>query len=102
MAFKNFHSLSDTMILREIASRLKRLRLDQNLTRDEVALHSGRAKNTVKNLENGIGTLASLIAILRTLNALDQLNYLIPDPPISPILLLKQKSPRLRARKSAK
>jgi transcriptional regulator with XRE-family HTH domain len=102
MAITNLYTMSDHEILTEVALRIKKLRLRHNLTRDDVASFSGKSKNTVKNLENGIGTLASLIPILRALRALDQLNNLIPDPPVSPILLMKQKAPRLRARKSTK
>lgn len=91
--------LSDEAIASEVGRRLKAIRLQQdNLTQVMVARRAQCAINTVQNLEHGKGTLGSFIAVLRVLDALDQLNDFLPSPGISPMMMLKQPKPRQRAR----
>lgn len=82
--------MSDAMIQSELGHRLQRTRLIQNTTQETLAERSGVAKRTIANVEAGNGcSLSSLIAILRGLGKLDQLNQFLPAPPISPIQLSK-------------
>lgn len=84
----HFTSMSDTMIQIELGHRLQRMRLTQNTTQEALAEKSGVAKRTIANVEAGNGcSLGSLIAILRGLGKLDQLNQFLPAPPLSPIQL---------------
>ena len=82
--------MSDAAILRELGGRLKKTRLNQNITQQKVADDSGVSLKTVKNLESGrSGTLTTFIAVLRGMNMLTQLNTFLPDPGLSPIELAK-------------
>ena len=78
--------------------RLKSLRLRKNITQKALAEATTLSLNTIKSLEAGRGKLASLIAVLRELGALDQLDTFIPLPTVSPIQLAKRHGkPRQRA-----
>lgn len=82
----------------EVGRQLRALRLRQNLDQRGLAAKAGVALNAVKNLEAGGGsTLTSLIKVIRALGRADWLNALAPPVSISPIQLLKRKTPRQRA-----
>jgi transcriptional regulator with XRE-family HTH domain len=95
----DFYTLSDKGIRQELGQRLRALRLRQNISQKELATASQLSLNTIKSLESGHGKLASLIAVLRELGALDHLDNLIPDIAISPMQLAKQQG-KERARAS--
>lgn len=92
---------SDAAILTELGQRLRARRIKLGLTQEEVARQAGLAIGTVRNLETGeAGSLPSFIALLRALNALDQIDsFLAPTTTLSPLLALKQQRKiRQRAR----
>jgi transcriptional regulator with XRE-family HTH domain len=82
--------LTDAVVLGEIGSRIKRARLDANLTQAQLAQQAGIAKRTVERLESGDSSDSlALIRVLRVLKLLVNLEYLLPDAPQSPVTLLK-------------
>jgi len=85
----DFYTLSDKAIKTELGQRLRSLRLRHNITQQALAERTLLSLNTIKALENGRGKLASLIAVLRELHALEQLDNFIPEINISPIQLAK-------------
>ena len=86
----SFQEMGDAAILRELGERLKRERLDQNLTQADLGKRTGISRRTIQKTEEGeVSTLATLIALLRGLGKLDQLDLLLPEPPLSPVQLLK-------------
>lgn len=86
---KMIQLLSNPQIEQELGKRLKRKRLDLNLSQMEVATRSGLSRRTITAIENGEGsTLTTLIGLLRALNALDTLEEFLPDPGISPLALM--------------
>ncbi|MBK1881664.1 helix-turn-helix transcriptional regulator [Luteolibacter pohnpeiensis] len=93
--------LSNPQIEKELGSRLKSRRLERNLSQAEVAEKSGLSRRTITAIENGQGsTLATFIAYLRALNALDSLEGILPDPGPSPVALARlQEEPRKYASK---
>jgi transcriptional regulator with XRE-family HTH domain len=97
----DFYSMTDKGIETEIGRRIRSLRLRRNLTQQDVAEAAALSLNTIKALEAGKGKLASLIAVLRELGALDELDNLIPEAPISPLQLAKQQG-KVRQRASGK
>ena len=56
------------------------------------------AVGTIKSLEAGKAKLSSLIAVLRELGALDQLDQFIPPVTISPLSMVDANSKRRGAR----
>lgn len=85
-----WREMSNPAILVEIGKRLKEYRIRNDMTQKDVAEHAGVGIDTVLRVERGdnISTL-KLIAILRSLDMLENLNEFIPKPPVSPILYKK-------------
>ena len=92
---------SPIYIAEVLGLRLKRARLNKNLTQDEVAQLAWVSRRTVLNAEKGDVRLADLIAILQVLKLVDQLNLFLPEMPFSPIQLLKFRG-KVRRRASGK
>ena len=75
-------------ILAELGQRLRRYRLQQNRTIEDVADDAGLAYRTVQRAEAGQRpTLESIIRILRALGRLDALDAFLPAPLVSPLQL---------------
>ncbi len=86
----DIQSLSDQVIEKEIGQRMKALRLRKNISQQALAEAACTHRNVIGSLENGKGsTLGTLIAVLRELDALGELESFIPEIEISPIEMLK-------------
>lgn len=83
------YELSDKNLAAIIGSRLKALRLRKNISQQELAQSVLLSLNSIKALEQGKGKISSLIAVLRALGALAELDQFIPDISVSPIQLAK-------------
>lgn len=95
----NLNTLSNTAIAAELGNRLERLRLQHNLTQQALAAEIGITPKSYRQLVTGGGKLENMIAALRALNALEQLDNFLPEPPPSPLVQLKlQGKQRQRAR----
>lgn len=81
---------TDMEILREIGCRLKRKRLEKNMSQQRLADMAGLNRMTISEIERGspFGVL-SFVQILRALDALDEMDSFLPDPGISPLQLAK-------------
>lgn len=95
----DFYTLSDIAIEGELGSRIKMLRLRKNITQKELAEVTRLSINAIKSLEAGRSKISTLIAVLRELGALDDLDSFIPETSISPLQLAKMQG-RVRARAS--
>jgi len=88
----DYNNFTNEQVLQELTRRVKQLRLNQNITQDDLAKRSGVHVQTIKNFESGKSTkVITLIQILRAFGELNALDAFIPDPGISPIELLKLK-----------
>jgi transcriptional regulator with XRE-family HTH domain len=88
----NIAGMSNKAIVQEIGRRVKRKRLERNLTQQEIADLTGMSRSTVSDLERGNPfEILTLIQILRALNALDEIDSFLPDPGISPLQLAKMR-----------
>ena len=85
----DFYALSDKGIEDELGRRIKALRLRKNITQKQLAEATTLSLNTIKALESGSGKLSTVIAVLRELGALDQIDSFIPEPTISPLQLAR-------------
>ncbi len=85
----DLYSLSDKGVQAELGNRIRALRLRKNVTQNALAAATTLSINAIKSLEAGKGKLSTLIAVLRELGALEQLDSFIPEPPISPVQLAK-------------
>lgn len=100
----DLNRLSDDDVLLELTQRVKKRRLNLNITQEELSKKAGVHVQTIKNFESGkTTTVLTFIQILRVFGELDALDLFLPDPGISPIELLKMKGKeRERASKSSK
>ena len=92
----NIHTLNDKAIASDIGDRIRSLRLRRNQTQIELARAASLSLNTLKALERGKGKLSTLIAVLRELDALGNLDELIPKQKISPLQLAKMQGKQRR------
>lgn len=98
----NWYALSDPAIIEEIGKQLKRMRLKNNFTQQELANRSGLFRSTISEIENGrISNLLSLIQLLRALNTLELLNAFVVKEEISPLMVAEQQA-KMRKRASGK
>lgn len=82
--------LTDEAVLRELGSRLARMRLERNLKQTELAAKAGVAKRTLERIEaGGSAQLVNLVRVCRALGMLENFEALIPPPQISPVELMK-------------
>lgn len=92
--------MSNSAILSKIGGRIKEARIRKNITQAELAVAVGVTPLTVANIENGKSVSSlTLIGVFRALDLLENLEQLVPEPKISPILLKKlQGKKRYRVR----
>lgn len=98
---KLHEQMSDETVLKELGSRLARLRIESELTQEELATKSGVSKSTVVRLESGMPVqTTTFVRILRTLHLLSSLDAVIIAESIRPMeTLLLQGKKRQRVRK---
>lgn len=89
--------LTTPQIEQELGRRLKRRRLELNLSQEGAALHSGLSRRTITSVEHGHGaTLATVIELLRALDGLDFLEDFLPDPGPSPLHMARMQEKPFR------
>ncbi len=97
----DYYIASDTMILKELGERFRKLRLRRDITQEDLADRTLLSVGTIKSLEAGKGKLSTLVAVLRELGALDQLDQFIPPVTISPIKMAEAGSKSASSRERA-
>ena len=99
-------SLTDDAVLAELGARIAARRIDFQLTQAAVAEQAGIAKRTLERMEAGhTSQLATLVRVLRVLDAAAGLDGLLPESGPRPMDLLKQKGKarqRASGRRAAK
>ena len=105
MTVIDYYTASDSIILESLGERLRDLRLRKNITQAALAERALLSVGTIKSLEAGKGKLSSLVAVLRELGALEQLDGFIPPVTISPLQMAdagsRQSAKRARTRATA-
>ena len=87
----NIEIMSNQQIEVEMGDRIRRRRLDMNMSQAELALRAGVARRTITSVEHGQGcSLQTLISLVRALRALAWIDQFLPEPEISPMALLLQ------------
>jgi transcriptional regulator with XRE-family HTH domain len=77
----------DTTLRHTFGERLRRHRLNRNLTQGDLARAIGVSKPTIVSLERGEGRIDTLVAVLQAFGLGNRFVELIPDPPPSPVQL---------------
>ena len=92
--------LTDDAVLAELGARIAGRRVDRQLTQAAVAEQAGIAKRTLERMEAGqTSQLATLVRVLRVLDAAAGLDSLIPETGPGPMALLQRKG-KVRQRAS--
>lgn len=99
----DWYSMTNARIEIEVGERLKKLRLEYNITQNDLAKKTGLSRVSISKIERGKGVnLSSLIEIMRGLRVLENIAYLIPEQEISPIELIRLKNKSKKKRASTK
>jgi transcriptional regulator with XRE-family HTH domain len=69
----NWYNLSDTAIALQLGAFLRQIRLEQNLTQENLAVKAGLSRSAIYEMENG-KSATSLITIVQVLRALERLH----------------------------
>lgn len=76
---------NNSAVLSELGARIKRNRIDMQLSQQDFAAKAGISTRTLSAAENGEDIrLSSLIRILRTLNCLENIDLLLPELAFDP------------------
>lgn len=97
----DWYGMTDNAIIRDIGKRIKQIRLNKNISQQELSKKAGIHRVTISKMETGQKTsLLTLIQVLRGLGELQRLERIIPEEIVSPIQLAKlQGEKRKRASK---
>ena len=76
---------NNSAVLMELGARIKRNRIDMQLSQQDFAAKTGISTRTLSAAENGEDIrLSSLIRILRTLGCLENIDLLLPELAFDP------------------
>jgi transcriptional regulator with XRE-family HTH domain len=82
---EDIYMMTDAIILSKIGSRLKSLRLKQNITQETLSETANVSLTVVKNAEKGeIRSFDAFVRLLRTLGQLEVLLPLVEEQQLSP------------------
>jgi putative transcriptional regulator len=90
------------ILLEMLGQRLKQTRLNADRTQQEVADIIGMSRTAIEGAEKGKCNLSTFVSILLALDATDQLDLFLPEPPPSPVLLAKAKGLKRQRASAAK
>jgi ribosome-binding protein aMBF1 (putative translation factor) len=102
--YKNWYALTDNAIVETLCKSIKQMRLNKNISQEELSEKSGVNRITISRMETGKAiNLMTLIQLLRALEKLELLNYLNEEPEISPMMVMEaQKKLRKKASPSSR
>lgn len=95
-------ALSDAELVKFLGNQIKNLRLNKNISQQELAAFTGLERSTISKFENGrAASLLTFVQILRGLKKLDWLDSLKEAAQLSPLQIAKLEG-RKRKRASGK
>ena len=84
------YPMSDKAILSQLGAQLKQMRLNKNITQQQMSKIAGLSRSAISAMENdGNGSMISFVQVLRALEKLEILNHFITEAPVSPIQIAK-------------
>ena len=83
--------MNDEALLQEVGRRIAFLRRSSQIKQEELAERAGISRYALSRLENGAGgiRLESFLSVLRSLNVLNRLSVVLPEPTLTPIQLVE-------------
>lgn len=91
-----FKTMTDQAVAAEIGRRIDQVRLERNLTQQQLADAVGLSRVSYAKLVAGQGKFINVIAVLRALDQMHLLEGFVPDVAFSPIEQLKLKGKQRR------
>jgi len=89
----SFEHHSNDQVRQRVGDRLRAQRRSRGLTQQDLAELAGLSRPTVSTLERGNDvSLDSFLSVLRALGLLDGLDTAVPEPAVSPMGELQQRS----------
>ena len=82
-------NISPTALVAQFGERVKKARLNANISQENLAQKVGMSVKSIKNAEKGKCQFETMVAILMALGKVDQLDLVLPASNISPIQLAK-------------
>jgi transcriptional regulator with XRE-family HTH domain len=96
---KNWYGMTDNAIIGVLCKSIKQMRLNRNISQEELSEKSGVNRVTISRMETGKAiNLLTLVQLLRGLGQLDLLSDLNVQPEISPMMVMEE---QLKWRKKA-
>jgi len=87
-------------MLQVVGGRVRAFRVNQDVSQEEAARRAGVSLRALRQLEReGHSKLETLVRVLRALDAPTPLNFLAPEPQVSPMALVRSPAGRKRASK---
>ena len=103
-SFKNWDSMSDKALVKQIGAFITYHRIEQDKTQDALAADAGISRSTLSLLERGeTVNLSTLIQVLRVLDQLKVMNAFVVQETLSPLELArleKKKRKRVTGKRS--
>ncbi|MBR5970890.1 MAG: helix-turn-helix domain-containing protein [Lachnospiraceae bacterium] len=94
---------NNRMILEELGSRIRDLRIAMSLTQKDMASKAGISLRTVERMESGENVgVECILNVMRVCMLLPSLEVLIPMTEITPVMRLRQEKKRKRVTARAK
>lgn len=87
----NFSAMTDEAVAAEIGRRIEQIRLERNLTQQQLAHAVGLSRISYRKLEAGEAKFVNVVAVLRVLDQMALLEDFVPESVFSPMQLLKMK-----------
>ncbi len=95
--------MTNEALLQYVGQQMRQMRMNAQLSQQQLAERAGVSRATLVQVENGKGTkLETIVALLRALNKLEILNNFETNAVVSPLLIAKRggKSPKKVYRRS--
>ncbi|HEC29508.1 MAG TPA: XRE family transcriptional regulator [Gammaproteobacteria bacterium] len=87
----NINAMTNRAIAAEVGRRIEQMRLEQNLTQQQMADEIGVSRVSYRKLAGGAGKFENIIAVLRVLGRLDLVEQFVPETTFSPMEQLRLK-----------
>ena len=88
---KNWYGMTDAAVVATICKSIKQMRLNKNISQEELSQKSGINRITISRLESGKAiNVLTMIQLLRALEHLELIEHFNIEPEVSPILIMKQ------------
>ena len=83
--------MSDNAIIETLGKNIKQMRLNKNISQEELSLKSGINRVTISRMETGQATnMMTFVQLLRALDELHILSEFNIVPEISPMMVMEQ------------